>query len=442
MDNENILVADAVEKQTPELIEFTSIVDKIFDTTDEDISETTDAICDYIEKNKCRDIVAYFYKLVVYCMDIRPLKRAVFGKILVSLYTKYGRPEIFNSIVGSRQSMIFLAINNIIDKKKLAINELPELESCFDIYEKGSIGYLIAHDDIEGFQELTSKVLDFNFSQKFKIEPGTPPFAFLQAGYCKPEVEIICLAEFYGAIKIFKYLLLNNAKIKTEDTPFVIAGGDLEIIHLFEQKNVKFEFVCFKLASQYHFNAVFDWLLRYIQTHMRIPEKPKSDTKYFPQESAAIAHFNPGTFFFLNENDLYPDEFAVYEAVSNSDITMFNYFAKLENKFPVFNEKVLSFACLNGSYDIIDLLLKRIPTITYKQVLINACKFNSFEIVEKLINHGAKVQPDDNISLDIAIRKQNIPIIKLLLANGAKVGSFERSSAKVTGNQEILELIK
>ena len=441
MQQEITSLDDSVGKQTPEMKEFISVVDKIFETNDSNMNESFDIIVNYITNHNNRDTVSYFYKLVSYCMEVRPLNAKIFGDLLCSLFSKYGREEVFRTVTGSKRFMSFLAIHKMIDKEKI-VTEIPDEEKLFRFYEPDTIGSFIQDDDIDSFQDLVAKTIEFKYNQTFLITPGTPPYCIIQSKYAPKNVSLLSLSAFYGAIKIFKYLTLNKVEYSTIDTLFAVAGGNFEIIHLLEHKNVKFDTFCFKLASQYHRNDLFEWLrINYMGKTIQKYDK-ETETRPFPPQSAAVANFNPAIFVFTVENMWWPDLNAVYEAVTVNDLVSFNLLVTKQKMFPVFNEKVLSLACLNGSYDIIDILLKEIKTFTNKQVLINACKFNSLEIVQKLIDHGAKVQNDDNMSLDIAIRNNNIPLISLLLQNGAKVTVFERRTLKKIDNKEILELLK
>ena len=82
MQQEITSLDDSVGKQTPEMKEFISVVDKIFETNDSNMNESFDIIVNYITNHNNRDTVSYFYKLVSYCMEVRPLNAKIFGDFL------------------------------------------------------------------------------------------------------------------------------------------------------------------------------------------------------------------------------------------------------------------------------------------------------------------------------------------------------------------------
>ena len=63
---------------------------------------------------------------------------------------------------------------------------------------------------------------------------------------------------FFGSLKCFKLLLLNGSYLKNSGK-FAVAGGNIEIIKLFEQNYSSFGEAC-ESAIQFHLNNI----LRYI----------------------------------------------------------------------------------------------------------------------------------------------------------------------------------
>ena len=52
---------------------------------------------------------------------------------------------------------------------------------------------------------------------------------------------------------------MNGAEINENICKYAIAGGNMEIIHLIEQKGMKFE-NCLEIAVEYHHFELFEWL--------------------------------------------------------------------------------------------------------------------------------------------------------------------------------------
>ena len=115
-----------------------------------------------------------------------------------------------------------------------------------------NIAKAIRNDDVEKLQEISSQA-DFNFNQI--IEPSLyERCSFIN----KPNVSLIDYAAFFGSIKCFRFLLLNETKLNNTGK-YAIAGGNLEIIHLCEQNNSLFEGLC-EAAIEFHRNDIFHYL--------------------------------------------------------------------------------------------------------------------------------------------------------------------------------------
>lgn len=73
------------------------------------------------------------------------------------------------------------------------------------------------------------------------------------------EITITEMAEFYGAIKCFKYLMLNYVDLLGNQNKYAISGGNVEIVRLLEQKNKCFD-DCHEFAAYFHNNDIYRWL--------------------------------------------------------------------------------------------------------------------------------------------------------------------------------------
>lgn len=124
------------------------------------------------------------------------------------------------------------------------------------------IHIILSTDDIDTFQQLAS---DKDFSVDQRIDSSLVCcYEFLMY---KPTM--IQLSAFYGALKCFRFLLVNQASITMRDlndespnsiASFAIAGGNLEIIRLLISGDVNFELGIF-LSVSLHRDALFFWFL-------------------------------------------------------------------------------------------------------------------------------------------------------------------------------------
>lgn len=76
----------------------------------------------------------------------------------------------------------------------------------------------------------------------------------------KKNITCIEIAALFGSLQIFKFLLMSNAYITDRLTKFAVAGGNSEIVHLCDQKNLNFS-QCLKYALKYGHDELFDWLI-------------------------------------------------------------------------------------------------------------------------------------------------------------------------------------
>ena len=134
------------------------------------------------------------------------------------------------------------------------------------IYKEGTLEYFIKEDDFDSFQAYTTQTANFDFNLKIEIDDHTPPWYSFDSS----SISIIDFAAFYGSVRIFKYLLLNNSNLSSTSCKTSIAGGDPEIIHIIEQRGLSFT-NCFKNSLIYHRYELSDWLLMNFSTESVIP---------------------------------------------------------------------------------------------------------------------------------------------------------------------------
>ena len=122
-----------------------------------------------------------------------------------------------------------------------------------------SLAALIINDNFDEFQSISS---DATFDQN-EIVPSS---IFEASFFLKNDPSLIQYSAFYGAIKIFKFLFLNSADLSHVDTSgrsivhYAIAGNNLEIIHLLEQKGLSYKGTL-PTASLFCHYGLFEWLL-------------------------------------------------------------------------------------------------------------------------------------------------------------------------------------
>ena len=87
----------------------------------------------------------------------------------------------------------------------------------------------IYNDDVDYFIDYSSKNVNFSFKDIYTIK-------FFD-GY--PNYSLLNLSAYFGSIKTFKYFILNNSPYE-QSSVAATTGGNLEIIRILLQKNVKY----------------------------------------------------------------------------------------------------------------------------------------------------------------------------------------------------------
>lgn len=217
----------------------------------------------------------------------------------------------------------------------------------------------------------------------------------------------------YGAINIFKFLLLNRAEIKAEYCKHAIIGGNLEIIKIICQKGFSFHDY-FSVAIKFHRNDIADFIL-------------ENYGAYFMNVADCLRFYNYKAAIFMYANkcpiDYQSNPFNCVLATSIllDDYYTTNYF--VENK-----------ANLN------ELLITAQPSnLVSLNLFLVALLKNNTEIIKLLLTNGAVItkkimlaQQEIETALTIAVRNQNIEIVNLLLSNGVI------ADCKVLNNNEML----
>ena len=173
-----------------------------------------------------------------------------------SLYAK--KIELFKNIIETFNN--FYEIKNFLvrDEYFKTNNWEPFYQQAETNYPLDSIQTIIKNDDIEVFQK---KVAESNLD----INQETKVHSYENIAIPEVNPTLLQLAAYYGSMKIFKYILLNGAKLNIMNREgfsfehFAIAGGDSEMIHIFEEKQFSFK-KALKTAALFHQNQIFDWI--------------------------------------------------------------------------------------------------------------------------------------------------------------------------------------
>ena len=230
-------------RETMEIFKF------ILDITNESIEIGVNKSLEYLQNNPKE--FPFFLSFLDRFLDIRPLHRRFVLQILKAINNSdfEDKPYIMNYMLNQPFLKILLVKSKIFNDEKISSN--PQYDDYIDVYKAGTLESIIKEDDLESLQQIVLEKTTFDFNQQGIVEFECP-------------MSILDIAVFYGASRIFKYLLLNDAKLSTLTPAFAISNGNPEIIHALEQCDIKFDNVL-KYSVQYHQYRLSDWLLQHFE---------------------------------------------------------------------------------------------------------------------------------------------------------------------------------
>lgn len=127
-------------------------------------------------------------------------------------------------------------------------------ENCLKGENPNKIAHTLRNDDVVTLQYLLSHSnLDINM----KISRSIFEISYI----LYEEPTLIEYAAFFQSFECFKYLFMQeNIKITPQLSKFAVAGGNYSIIHLLENRKIKFTADDLNTAVQFHQNEVAEYL--------------------------------------------------------------------------------------------------------------------------------------------------------------------------------------
>ena len=305
-------------------------------------------------------------------IKIRPLKTDLYDKFFRQIISDFGK--------------VLSNISRLDDYIKVPMNS----------YEK-----IMRNDDIEQLQNLASSPsFDFNmkinakFSQRNKFTVGSKVsttenyFSQIIHRYgTMSQIPLISVAAHYGAVKCFKYLVLNDVQLPENIVQDAVAGGNTEIIHYLENKQLSFENE-YITAIEYQHNEIADWILsHYGQPDLEFDEQEakqktffsiyaiKPSFRYMKYDDCLLA-YNIRAFFYLckkYEHTSHADNFVI-------DSCGFEYGFSYLSRYILTSKRFI--------------FTKQIDAYELTAFLKQACKNGDMELITFLIKAGALINPD------------------------------------------------
>ena len=235
-----------------------SLIDGIIETND----STVLSVFQKIESNK--EEIDFIYSVIEYAGVIRPLQI----KSIISLYCLLAEKHGYDqSYLLKHQKMRFFdrireTFHHILVNYGMLhtsdIKNIRPFEKIMQIDPDDDLCDIIMQDDVDSFTKRSAE-------NDFYHQPGV-----LKSTINHPILYIKTVDDYYisylqimafcGALKCFKIAIVNDSIDLYGVEYYAVAGGNIEIVHILEQKNVSFG-NCFQIAIKYHRNELADWIL-------------------------------------------------------------------------------------------------------------------------------------------------------------------------------------
>ena len=225
-----------------QLSKWSEIENMMFTATRNSLNIAKDLIKKLENEGKSELIVKQFINLLLAVSLRRRLSFDELSDFCANFSNYICRYKISNFVV-SKLSW-YLHLKGIIPKSILMISYSVSKEQMRYGVEENSIGYFIVLDDVEK--------LVFSLSG---IETKTCEIKADNKSYSIIDYSAKC-----GAVKSFKYLLVNDCALMPKTLKYAIKGGNEEIIQILVQNGFVFNYFL-ETAIKYHHNEIGNWLI-------------------------------------------------------------------------------------------------------------------------------------------------------------------------------------
>ncbi|OHT01520.1 hypothetical protein TRFO_31612 [Tritrichomonas foetus] len=245
----------------------------------------------------------------------------------------------------------------------LTINKKNDFEIHRQFIQKGmnpdEIMTMIRFDDVSKVQNEAMKT---NFDFNAKIQSSI----YEQCSFVNSPLTYLEISAFFGSIKCFKFLLMNGAELTPNLPKYAIGGGNLEIIHICDQKECNFKDTL-RIALKYHHHKIFKWLINTKSLEYWKDLDLIKDCFYFQNYKSLAVLLKKGIDLSL----------VLIESVKNNNLILTRFCSSINNNtdktYMNINTKdekgktPLQIACINNNADIVTILLED------KNIDINSC---------------------------------------------------------------------
>lgn len=399
---------ESIDQYREQINTILSIQDKLLNLDNNDNS--VEKIIDFVDKNsqfaQNGNLFQSFLQAISSSIISRPLFEKQYVQIIKHYLSNIPKKFIFMFLNKSNMALALFLDQKIIDiddikknckqinhnsliyfkeyiKSSKSSSILTELITKSDESKEkeNQIAKFIREDDIVSFQKIVSEVSDFNYNSKV-------PWSIFECMLFLDEKEMPTFIEyacFFGAIQIFKYMVLNgvlqtfDASIKKQAEEeeefndenlnrlggFAIIGGNYEIIHILEEHGLKYNEKSLLNSIQFQRNEISSYLTDTygIQPTIDsiITSVKANNLSYFIDNFANVMNLNNNEPKNLNKNNLEKiwltaAEFGRFEIIKFLSNSVFEFNRNIKNEN---GQNALHIIITNGFLNIVEFFIEQ-----------------------------------------------------------------------------------
>ena len=386
-------------------------------------------------------LLEYVIGILLYYIQIRPKSTDIPCFILSSLINSN-----FENKKDFIQNLISYKTNTQKDVQSVLFSEgiinriTTFIRTDTAIYEKGSIKYILQHDDLNGLQEFlklnpsffnkSTKSHKAGWASSTATKTTKATFTKCNSDTSFNSLDFCCL---YGSAECFKFLLQNGYKCSKNAPELSICGGNLEILEILDQSGASFDNLICK-SIQYHHKNITEIL--YSNFKFEIFSLTHC-LEYFDYEAFLIfLHQGIG----VNYGEKSPLNFICEQCIVDLNLVqlLLNYGADVNKEFKGYRTMTpLGYLCSKDTINLeaIKLLVNKGADVNngeitpiFSLVAHNIIDQNIYEAMKLLISKGAdlnktSIKLGKYTPLSYLCNQQNINLhlLKFLIENGADV---------------------
>ena len=249
-----LLLADIAssEDYSGEIKEFDTLIVNLLDHNQKDDDFVITQFLEFYKQHQT--YTTLFICLLNYCVRDGIKKRNFISKLIQQIFSVF--PQfiedfmyyIFRFHYRELYTIIISFREDLIDDEQ---NPNLFVSDVFTIYPNESVEHLIIHDLLDDFKQFL--LLNPSFDMNTYVENKYHVLQF-------EDISLLDIACYNGSINCFKYLIMNNCETWDGNCNYAVAGGNVEIIKIIEQRGFTFE-LCIYTSIAFHRDTLTDWLI-------------------------------------------------------------------------------------------------------------------------------------------------------------------------------------